>query len=115
MSRPRYADVPTSSRRAQADAVIVSMHWGLHFSFADLADYQRIAGHAAVDAGADLVIGRHTHILKGVEVYRGVPIFHSLGTSPSSCRWSVAYLRDASAAAGLATTFRVDGDEVFPE
>ena len=65
--------------KKKADAVIVSMHWGLHFSYADLADYQRIAGHAAIDAGADLIIGHHAHILKGIEVYRGKAIFHSLG------------------------------------
>ncbi|MGM7699111.1 CapA family protein [Microbacterium sp. A84] len=65
--------------RDQADAVIVSMHWGIHFSYSELADYQRIAGHAAIDAGADLVIGHHAHILKGIEMYRGKAIFHSLG------------------------------------
>lgn len=68
-----------ASARKEADAVIVSMHWGIHFSYAELADYQRIAGHAAIDAGADLVIGHHAHILKGIEVYRGKAIFHSLG------------------------------------
>jgi poly-gamma-glutamate capsule biosynthesis protein CapA/YwtB (metallophosphatase superfamily) len=65
--------------RALADAVIVSAHWGIHFTHAQLADYQRTLGHAAIDAGADLVIGHHAHILKGVEVYKGKAIFHSLG------------------------------------
>lgn len=71
------ADV--ASARENADAVIVSCHWGLHFTRAVLADYQRHLGHAAVDAGADLVIGHHAHILKGVEVYKGRTIFHSIG------------------------------------
>ncbi|MEV1128697.1 CapA family protein [Agromyces sp. NPDC049794] len=65
--------------RELADAVIVSAHWGIHFTHADLADYQRTLGRAAIDAGADLVIGHHAHILKGVEMYRGRAIFHSLG------------------------------------
>ncbi|WP_403022120.1 CapA family protein [Salinibacterium sp. GXW1014] len=65
--------------RELADAVIVSAHWGIHFTHAQLADYQRTLGHAAIDAGADLVIGHHAHILKGIEVYRGKAIFHSLG------------------------------------
>ncbi|MBF0673112.1 MAG: CapA family protein [Salinibacterium sp.] len=65
--------------RELADAVIVSAHWGIHFTHAELADYQRMLGHAAIDAGADLVIGHHAHILKGVEVYKGKAIFHSLG------------------------------------
>lgn len=65
--------------REQADAVVVSCHWGIHFTRAELADYQRALGHAAIDAGADIVIGHHAHILKGVEFHRGKPIFHSLG------------------------------------
>lgn len=65
--------------RSRADLVIVSMHWGVHFIPFVIADYQRVAGRAAIDAGADLIIGTHAHILKGVEVYRGKAIFYSLG------------------------------------
>ena len=35
--------------------------------------------HAAIDAGADLIIGHHAHILKGIEVYKGKAIFYSIG------------------------------------
>ncbi len=66
------------SAREQADVVVVSIHWGLHFVPATLADYQREMAHAAIDAGADLILGHHAHILKGVEVYRGKVIFYSL-------------------------------------
>jgi poly-gamma-glutamate synthesis protein (capsule biosynthesis protein) len=65
--------------RELADVVVVSLHWGIHFVPATLADYQRDVAHAAVDAGADLILGHHAHILKGVEVYRGKVIFYSLG------------------------------------
>ncbi|HMI91090.1 MAG TPA: CapA family protein [Polyangiales bacterium] len=61
-----------------ADRVVVSLHWGIHFVPAVIADYQREVGHAAVDAGADLILGHHAHILKGVELYRGKAIFYSL-------------------------------------
>jgi poly-gamma-glutamate synthesis protein (capsule biosynthesis protein) len=44
-----------------------------------LRPYQREVGHAAIDAGADLIIGTHPHILKGIEVYKGKVIFYSLG------------------------------------
>lgn len=64
--------------RHQADIVLVSMHWGIHFLPSILADYQRDVGHAAIDAGADMIIGHHAHILKGVEVYKGRVIFYSL-------------------------------------
>jgi len=61
------------------DLVIVSIHWGVHFVPAVIPMYEWEVGHAAIDAGADLVIGGHPHILKGIEVYRGKVIFHSMG------------------------------------
>ena len=65
--------------RAVADVVVVALHKGLVHVPAELAMYERDVAHAAVDAGADLVVGHHAHILKGVELYRGRPIFHGLG------------------------------------
>lgn len=65
--------------KARADHVVVSMHWGVHFIRAVLADYQREAGRAIIDAGADAVIGHHPHLLKAVEFHRDRPIIHSLG------------------------------------
>jgi poly-gamma-glutamate synthesis protein (capsule biosynthesis protein) len=64
--------------KSQADVVIVSMHWGIHFVPAVLADYQREVGRVAIDSGADLILGHHAHILKGIEVYAGKVIFYSL-------------------------------------
>ena len=64
--------------KAHADVVILSMHWGIHFIPAVLATYQRDMAHAAIDAGADLILGHHAHILKGIEVYKGKVIFYSL-------------------------------------
>ena len=65
--------------KAQADVVAVSLHWGVHFVRAVLADYQREVAHAAIDAGADMIIGHHPHLLKAIEIYRGKPVFYSLG------------------------------------
>ncbi len=67
------------SARAAADVVVVALHWGLHYVRAKLAMYQRTVAYAAIDAGADLIIGTHAHILKGVEMYQGKAIFYSLG------------------------------------
>jgi poly-gamma-glutamate synthesis protein (capsule biosynthesis protein) len=64
--------------RAQADVVILSMHWGIHFVPAVLATYQRDIAHIAIDSGADLILGHHAHILKGIELYQGKVIFYSL-------------------------------------
>jgi poly-gamma-glutamate capsule biosynthesis protein CapA/YwtB (metallophosphatase superfamily) len=82
--------------REQADVVVVSMHWGIHFVPAVIADYQREVGHAAIDAGADLVLGSHPHILKGFEVYRGRPIFYSLGNFAVDLRIDKAHAESKS-------------------
>lgn len=62
-----------------ADVVAVAFHFGLHFRRAVLADYQPEVAHAAIDAGADVIVGTHPHLLKAVEVYKGKVIFYSLG------------------------------------
>jgi hypothetical protein len=64
--------------KKQADVVVVSMHCGVHMTPALIAEYQKDIAHAAVDAGADLVLHHHAHILKGIEVYAGKVIFYSL-------------------------------------
>jgi poly-gamma-glutamate capsule biosynthesis protein CapA/YwtB (metallophosphatase superfamily) len=65
--------------REQVDVVVVSMHWGIHFEPGTIADYQYEAAHAAIDAGADVILGHHGHVIKGIEYYRGKPVFYSLG------------------------------------
>jgi poly-gamma-glutamate capsule biosynthesis protein CapA/YwtB (metallophosphatase superfamily) len=64
--------------KSRADLVVISMHWGIHFVPAVLADYQRDIARVAIDSGADLIVGTHAHILKGVEVYAGKVILYSL-------------------------------------
>jgi poly-gamma-glutamate synthesis protein (capsule biosynthesis protein) len=65
--------------RSQADIVAVSFHWGVHFVHAVIADYEKEVAHAVIDAGADVILGHHPHMLKGIEVYKGKPIFYSMG------------------------------------
>jgi poly-gamma-glutamate capsule biosynthesis protein CapA/YwtB (metallophosphatase superfamily) len=60
------------------DIVAVSFHWGVHHVPGLIAQYQFEVGHAAIDAGADVILGHHAHILKGLEVYKGKVIFFSL-------------------------------------
>lgn len=64
--------------REQVDILVASCHWGVAGS-EEVADYQRIIGRAAIDAGADLVLGHHPHVLQEVEVWEGCPIFYSTG------------------------------------
>ncbi len=63
--------------RARADVVVASCHWGLH---KEVLAYMREIAHAAIDAGADVVIGHGPHYSLAVEVYRGKPIFYGLGS-----------------------------------
>ena len=71
--------------KERADVVVVSPHWGVHFSPTVISDYETEAARAAIDAGADLVLGHHQHILKPVQVYRGKVIFHGLGNFAVDC------------------------------
>lgn len=60
------------------DLVIFAPHWGSEGSF--VPSYQQKAlGHAAVDAGADIVWGSHPHVLQPVEEYNSGMIYYSLG------------------------------------
>ena len=68
--------------REHADIVVISWHWGISPATGgagQLVPYQTLMAHAAVDAGADIVIGHHPHVLQPVEVYKGKVIFYSLG------------------------------------
>ena len=65
--------------RAQADIVVLSVHWGLLEDRIAIADYQREAARAFIDHGADLILGHGTLVTKGIEVYQGKVIFYSLG------------------------------------
>jgi poly-gamma-glutamate capsule biosynthesis protein CapA/YwtB (metallophosphatase superfamily) len=65
--------------RERADVVVVTPHWGIHFEPATIAQYETEVGRAAIDAGADVVLGHHQHILKPVQVYKGKVIVHGMG------------------------------------
>lgn len=65
--------------RAMCDVLVVSLHKGLVHTPVKLAMYEQPVCHAAIDAGADVVLGHHAHVLKGVEIYKAKPIFHGLG------------------------------------
>lgn len=64
--------------REQADYVIAIVHWGTEYS-TELEEVQTATGREYIDAGADIVIGGHTHCLQGMEYYKGKPILYSLG------------------------------------
>ncbi|MEQ2679576.1 CapA family protein [Enterocloster citroniae] len=66
------------SAKETCDFVIVYVHWGIERDEYP-QDYQRTMGKQYIDAGADMVIGSHPHVLQGMEYYNGKPIVYSLG------------------------------------
>ena len=60
------------------DYLVVYVHWGVEREEKP-KEYQRSLGQQIIDAGADIVVGSHPHVLQGVEYYNGKPICYSLG------------------------------------
>jgi poly-gamma-glutamate capsule biosynthesis protein CapA/YwtB (metallophosphatase superfamily) len=67
-----------AAARQQADYVIVSYHWGVEQSYTANASQKR-DGRASIDAGADMVLSHHPHVMQGIEFYKGKLIAYSLG------------------------------------
>ena len=70
--------------KVRADIVLVAIHWGIPYGWvplnsSELATYQQPLAHAMIDAGASAIFGHHPHVVQGVEFYKNVPIFYSLG------------------------------------
>lgn len=65
-------------REQGADIVIVAPHWGVEMTYRP-TEQQVDVGHAAIDAGADIVFGTHPHVLQPIEEYNGGVIYYSLG------------------------------------
>lgn len=66
------------AHKRDENLVIVSFHWGIENEHA-VNSVQLKLGRGAVDAGADLVLGHHPHVLQGIETYEGRTIVYSLG------------------------------------
>lgn len=75
-SKQVTAKIREAKRRA--DFVIVNIHWGQEYQ-PRFNSKQQVLAHLMVEAGADAVIGHHPHVVQGVELYQGHPIFYSLG------------------------------------
>jgi MEMO1 family protein len=63
---------------SSTDLVIVQMHWGKEYQH-ETAKNQIALAHKFINAGADIVIGHHPHVVGGIEIYQDKPIFYSLG------------------------------------
>ena len=65
-------------REQGVDLVIFAPHWGVEGTYRPTDEQERV-GHAAIDAGADIVFGSHPHVLQPIEEYGGGILFYSLG------------------------------------
>ena len=64
--------------RKQTSYLIVYPHWGVEYNQSFTQAQQKLA-HEFIDAGADVVIGMHPHVIEPIEIYNGKPIFYSVG------------------------------------
>ena len=96
--REDLAALEADVRRAkgQADVVLVSLHWGIHFVRAVIPDYARDVARAAIAAGADAILGGHPHILKGCDLIEGRPVYHSLCNFATDLRMDAAHAASKS-------------------
>jgi poly-gamma-glutamate capsule biosynthesis protein CapA/YwtB (metallophosphatase superfamily) len=72
------AAIRQASSRVDFVLLSVHIHWGRHTKH-DLPPNLRPFAHEMIDAGVDLFVGHGPHAIRGIEIYRGKPIVHSLG------------------------------------
>lgn len=74
--------------KAEVDTVVLSCHWGILEHESAIADYQREAARAFIDAGVDLIVSQGPLPIKGFEVYRGKAILYCMGKFAMISPWS---------------------------
>lgn len=77
-----------AAARQQADLVIPFFHWGIEYT-KDPTQHQQQVARAAIDAGADMVLGSHPHWIQAMETYKGRLIIYCLGNFIFDQDWSV--------------------------
>ncbi len=75
---PTFLIEDIKTAKAESDFVVVYVHWGLEKNEFP-KEYQRNLAKQYIDAGVDLIVGSHPHVLQGIEYYNGKPIVYSLG------------------------------------
>jgi len=75
-----------AEQRNECDFLIVLMHWGEEFVNRPSGVQVNLA-HKVIDAGCDLILGSHPHVIQGIESYKGKTIAYSLGNFVFSMKW----------------------------
>ena len=89
----------------KVDFLIVSVHWGVEYEKTARASITELA-HQFVDAGANFIHGHHPHVIQNAELYKGAPIYYSLGNFTFDQYWSPATQE------GLVVGLKLEGDEI---
>ena len=66
------------AEKARGNAVLVFPHWGNEYAPKHSASQANLA-HAWIDAGADIIVGSHPHVIEDAELYHSKPVIYSLG------------------------------------
>jgi poly-gamma-glutamate synthesis protein (capsule biosynthesis protein) len=106
MTAEAVAEDVAAARAAGADVVIVFPHWGAEYRATPVAAQQRL-GRAAIDAGADMVIGNHAHWAAALEIHAGRPIWYALGNFVFDQTWSEPTME------GITLELTFDGAELL--
>ncbi len=76
-SDPKLNEIITKAK-SESDVLIVSFHWGEEYKTTHNSRQEKLA-HSAIDAGADMVVGHHPHVVQDIGSYKDKPIIYSLG------------------------------------
>lgn len=80
-----FSDVKMAKNNS--DIVIVQFHWGNEYT-TQITPNQRSLAHAAIDSGAEVVVGNHPHWIQPIEIYKGKVIAYSHGNFIFDQEWS---------------------------
>jgi poly-gamma-glutamate capsule biosynthesis protein CapA/YwtB (metallophosphatase superfamily) len=99
---PAFFKADVAAARAAGAAVVIAFpHWGVEYTSGPSPLQERL-GRRMIDAGFDIVIGNHPHWAQAMEVYKGKPIWYSLGNFTFDQGWSEPTLEGIT----LELTFR---------
>ena len=75
---PKSTLLEIKSMKESCSYIVLYAHWGVEYAGTP-SERQKMLAHEFVDAGADLVVGTHPHVVEPLEIYRNKAIFYSLG------------------------------------
>lgn len=78
MDSPDALEADIRGLRKRVDRIVVTFHWGVPYEREPSLE-DRSKARFAIDCGADAVVGHHPHLVQPFEIYRGYPIFYSVG------------------------------------